>query len=133
MSGRDNNNNERGNFMTRALKGAILGAVASVFLIVLASVAMLYGIIDDSIINILTPFIKAICASISALIAIKGYKNHTMALSIISSIMFIIISYLLYSALSGEFMFGTNQFIDIGIGAFAGIITALVSTMVSKR
>ena len=112
----------------------IIRALIAALIITLAAVlvaALKFFNVPTSAITIINAAIKGVSVFVSALIFLR-LPNSGYLRGIILGVLYIVLSYVVFSLFNGEFKFGINILNDFAFGAVAGLIGGIVAVNIRK-
>ena len=115
------------------LKGALIASALSIALIVLFAVLLKQEWANTSSIPLVNSVIKVLSAALAAFIAVRKCKTRCWLVGLLSGLSYTLLAFMVFSLLSDSFTFSTALLSDLGIGALAGMLTAMLMQMVRKR
>lgn len=108
------------------LKGVLFSLIFSVVLILILAVVAKYTDISDKAISAVNQVIKVIALFLGILIGMKGQKGGLIVGAIVG-LLYTLLSFAIFSAISGELTFDKvtvfDFLISIAVGAISGILT----------
>ena len=108
------------------LKGVLFGLIISVILVLILAVIAKYTDINDKTITAVNQVIKVVALFVGILLGLKGQKGGLIVGAIVG-LLFTLLSFAIFSLISGELNFGKitvyDFLIGIGVGAVSGILT----------
>jgi len=107
-------------------KGALLGAIVSVLCILLYALILKQGWLNESGMAAINVGIKAISAAIAALVATWRCPNKRWLFGGIAGGVYILLSFAVFSILSGQVLFSAALLSDIGMGVLIGMFAAMI-------
>lgn len=108
------------------LKALIIAVILSLVLVLIAALIIKLFNLSNGAIPILNQIIKGLSILTGCLIAIKSKTNNWLR-GIIIGILYIALSYVIFSLLDGEFAFGLGILNDIAIGSITGLISGILA------
>lgn len=104
----------------------LFSLIASIVLILILSIVAKYTDIDEKTISAINQVIKVVALLLGIFIGFKGQKGGFMVGAIVG-LLHTLITFAVFSLISGELDFGDVTFYDfligIGVGAVSGILT----------
>ena len=108
------------------LKGVLFSLIISVILVLILAVIAKYTDINDKTITAVNQVIKVVALFVGILLGLKGQKGGLIVGAIVG-LLFTLLSFAIFSLISGELNFGKitvyDFFIGLGVGAVSGILT----------
>jgi len=115
------------------VKGVITAIFATlVGVLVFAFIIKQTGL-SSNLIRPINQAIKGISIFIGCLIGIKGRKEKSLLKGVLIGFIYAIVSFLLFSALNGNFNFNKSFFIDIVFLTLMGTISGVICSLVLKK
>lgn len=111
------------------LRGVFLGAAVSLALILVFALALHKGWLRVESTALVTPVIKVVCAGLAGLTASRA-PNRRLLMGAAAGLAYILLAFMLFSVLSSTFTFSWALLTDMGIGAAAGAMAALVRALI---
>lgn len=123
-------NNTR--FLT-ILKGALFSLILSLLaILVFAFIIKLTGL-SDGFIKPINQVIKVVSILFGCLMAFKKDNEKTLIKGAIIGAVYVVLAFLLFSALNGSFEFSPTIFIDILFGLAVGVISSIILNIFRKK
>ncbi len=113
------------NIVVSFLKGIIVAMLLSFALVLIFAVILRWLSLSDSVIVPVVMLIKAFCVVIGSLIAIKG-KTKGLAKGAVFGLIYIVVSFVLFSILAGSFSVSTTNFLDVVSAIILGGIVGIL-------
>lgn len=108
------------------LKGVLFSLIFSVVLVLLLAVIAKYTDVSEKVILIINQIIKVVAVLLGILIGFKGQKGGLL-IGAIFGLLYTLLSFAIFSLISGELDFSQISIYDfligIGTGAVSGILT----------
>ena len=117
---------KKGTSVLEVVKALIIAVILSLLLVLLAALMVKLFNIKTEAIPIINQVIKGVSILVGCLIAIKGKTNNWLK-GIIIGILYIALSFVIFSLLDGEFSFGLNILNDIALGSVTGLISGILA------
>ncbi len=108
------------------IKALIIAVILSLVLILAAALVIKLFNLKNGAIPIINQVIKGISILIACLIAIKS-KPNTWLKGIIIGILYIALSYVIFSLLDGTFSFGLHILNDVALGSITGMLSGILA------
>ena len=122
---------EKKHYVLEMVKALILSIIVTLVLILLAAFAIkIFNIPTDSII-IINQVIKGVSIFVSAMICFK-LPSCGFIRGIILGILYILLSFVVFSLFNNEFAFGINLLNDVALGAVTGLISGIIAVNLRK-
>ena len=123
---------KKSNVVFEILKALIIAVILSLVLVLIAALIIKLFNISDGIIPIINQVIKGISILLGCLIAVKNKSNNWLK-GIIIGILYIALSYVVFSLLDGEFKFGLNILNDVALGSITGMLSGILAGFKKQR
>lgn len=123
--------NENKSFTT-ILKGAIYALIISLLSILLFAFIIKLTSLSDNLIKPINQIIKVVSIMFGCFFAFRKNHEKTLLNGLFIGILYIILAFLLFSALNGSFNFSKTIFVDILFGGIVGIISAVEYNLFHK-
>ena len=121
------------NFLLQLIKSAVLGVVVSVILVLIFAFVLKFVELGDTVISIANQLIKIISIFIATISLIKKSPYKILFKSCLLGAVYMLLTFILFSALRGEYHFTASTILDISIGAITGIIIAIILNVFKKE
>lgn len=119
------------NYVFEIIKAVIIAVIISLIGILIAALAIKYFSISTDYITIINSVIKIVSIFLACVISLRLPKDGWVR-GIIVGIIFIIVAFFLYSALSGIFEIGISLLYDVAIGSVTGLISGIFVSVMRK-
>lgn len=116
-------------YFLEAIKALIIAVIITLVLILVEAVVIKFCNIPTNIIPILNQIIKGISILVGILIAMKLPHNGWVR-GIIIGVLYIAISFVVFSLMQHKFNIGINILNDVAIGAVTGMISGIIAANV---
>lgn len=120
-------------FIFCLIKSALLGVVVSVILVLVLAFVLKFVELSDSVITIFDEIIKIISMFIAVINMVKKSPYKILFKSALLGAVYILLTFILFSALRGSYIFSLGLLIDVVLGAVVGIIIAIILNVFSKE
>ena len=117
---------KKGAAVLEVVKALIIAVILSLLLVLLAALAVKLFNIKTEVIPIINQVIKGVSILVGCLIAIKGKTNNWIK-GIVIGILYIALSFVIFSLLDGEFKFGLSILNDVALGSVTGLISGILA------
>lgn len=115
------------------LKGALFSLILSLLaILVFAFIIKLTGL-SDGFIKPFNQVIKVVSILFGCLMAFKKDNEKTLIKGAIIGAVYVVLAFLLFSALNGSFEFSPTIFIDILFGLAVGVISSIILNIFRKK
>lgn len=122
---------EKKSYVFEMLKALIVALIITLVLVLAAALIIkLFNLPTESI-SIVNQVIKGVSIFVSALLCLR-LKNCGFIRGIILGILYIALSYVVFSLFNGEFLFGINLLNDVALGAVTGLISGIIAVNLRK-
>ena len=106
------------------VKGSVIALIISLALVILFAFCFKWFSLPDSIIFPVTFVIKGLSVIFGTLIAVRGSRG--LIKGFMFGVIFYLLSYLVFSVLSGSFSFGLTGLLDLAFSAILGGIIGII-------
>jgi len=110
----------------QVLKGAVIGVIISLILVLLFALIIKLTDISDNAITPVNQIIKIISIFIGVYFALKNSYYSGMFKGIMVGLIYTLLSFLVFSALDGTFMLDTSFVNDLLFGGITGAIAGII-------
>lgn len=124
---------DNASFVLSLLKSAILGVITSIVLVLILAFVLKFIEISDGLITIIDEIIKIISIFIASINLVKRSPYKILFKSALLGAIYTLLTYIVFSALKGSYIFGLGLIIDIVLGAVVGIIIAVILNIFTKE
>lgn len=124
----DNRTPESG--IRSVLKAALIACAASVLLVVAFAFVLQKQWLGVDSVNYINTGIKFVCAAAAALIAARSVKSRTLLWSSAAGGAYMLITFLVFSLLSGSFRPGLSTLTDIAMCMLGGAVVGMIRNLV---
>ncbi len=111
------------------LKASFLGAAVSFALLLLFALSLQKNWLQLSALGVMTVTIKVVSAAAASMLAVGLYKRRAWFVGGLAGLCYAGLAFLLFSIMSKNFSLSLGILSDLGIGALAGVFTALLIRM----
>lgn len=122
----------KGNSLLETIIAVVVALIISLLLVVVAAFAIKLFNIGDGAICIINQVIKGLSILLACLICLKSPSNGWLRGAIVGMI-YIITAFVVFSLLSGEFIFDLSLANDAVLGMVSGLISGIISVNIRKR
>ena len=119
------------NYVFEIIRALIAALIITLAAVLVAALAIKFFNVPTSAITIINAAIKGVSVFVSALIFLR-LPNSGYLRGIILGVLYIALSYVVFSLFNGEFKFGINILNDFAFGAVAGLIGGIVAGNIRK-
>lgn len=123
---------KKGNYFLETIIAVFVALIISLILVVVAAFAIKLFNIPDNAIMIINQIIKGLSILISGLICLKLPSNGWLR-GFIVGLVYILLAFVVFSLLSGEFTFGLSLLNDAALGGVSGLISGIIAVNIRKR
>ncbi|MCK9574853.1 MAG: TIGR04086 family membrane protein [Clostridia bacterium] len=110
----------------QVLKGAVIGVIISLILVLLFALIIKLTDISDSVITPINQIIKILSIFIGVYFALKNSYYSGMFKGILVGLFYTVLSFLVFSALDGTFVLDTSFVNDLLFGGITGAISGII-------
>ena len=126
----DGKNEKRGSMWARAVRSALAAAALSVALVAGAAFVLMKQWLPIESAGALNTVIKIVCAAIAALLTVCGGAPRAWLWGAVGGLLYMLLTVVVFSLISGEFSPGTGVFADIIMCLLAGAVTGIVRNII---
>lgn len=119
--------------MIKSISKGVLCAVAVTLLFILgfALLVQLAGF-SNQIISPVMQVVKVICIFVAVAIAIKPVKSKGWLYGALVGLLYMVVTFLIFSLLDGKFKLGINALSDLLFQTFVGLVSGMILRMRNK-
>ncbi len=107
------------------VKGLLLALACSLFFTVIFACVLRYGGLSSKVVYPVNQGIKVVSIALGALVFIRGEKGWLKGLGV--GLLFTALSYLVFSAIGGDFSLSWLIFVEVALGAFSGALCGVIA------
>lgn len=111
------------------VRAVVLSLLASLLLVLLLAVVAKYAPMSDTLATILNQAVKVLAVALGCLMGFRG-KRYGLVLGLITGLLFTVLSFALFSLISGKLDFGQITVFDFLLGAAVGIAAGVLAVNV---
>lgn len=126
MRGTKSSNEIGCSIIPQLIKAGLIASVLSIALIVLFAVALQQSWLGDGSIAVVTSVIKVLGAALASFVITRKCKHRAWVYGALAGIVYALMAFAIFSALSGTFSITLALLCDMAIGALAGMLTAMI-------
>lgn len=119
-------------FILSLLKSAFVGVLVSVILVLIFAFVLKFIDLNDKVISIIDEIIKVVSIFVATLYLIKRSPYRILFKSALVGAVYILLTFVVFSALRGSYSFGLSTIFDILLGALTGAIIAIILNIFKK-
>ncbi len=112
------------------VKGLLLALACSLFFTVIFACVLRYGILSSKVIYPVNQAIKTQSIAVGVLSFTRGEKGWLKGLG--TGILFTALSYLVFSAIGGDFSLSWLIFAELALGAFTGAVCGVIAVNIRR-
>lgn len=132
MKRQSDNSSPKGNMWLAALRGALAACALSVALVALYALVLQKQLLGVNSVGAANIIIKLLCAAAAALIALVGCKRRAMLWGMISGAFYIVLTFAVFSLISGSFSPDAGTLADVLMCMLCGAVTGIVKNLAGK-
>lgn len=121
-----------GKYVLETVIAVFVALIISLILVVVAAFAIKLFSIPDNAIMIINQVIKGLSILVAGLICLK-LPNNGWLRGFIVGLVYILLAFVVFSLLSGEFTFGLSLLNDAVLGGVSGLISGIIAVNIRKR
>ena len=125
----DEKRNGREGLPGAVLRGALIGTAAGVALVALSAFILMKQWLGAESIPYLNAGVKVIAAGIAALCAVRRSESGNILKGAAASGLYMLLSFIVFSLISGEFGFNTGLLFDMAMCLLTGAIVGIVKNL----
>ena len=119
-------------YVFEIVKANIIALIAALIGVLISALIVKLCTVTDSAIPIINQVIKSLAIFIGCIFSLKKPNNGWLR-GLICGFIFAWLSYLVFSALDGEFAVGLSMLNDCVLGAVSGMISGIISVNIRRR
>lgn len=123
---------KKGNYFLETIIAIFVALIISLILVVIAAFAIKLFNISDSAIVIINQVIKGLSILIAGVICLKLPHSGWLR-GFILGLLYILLAFVVFSLLSGEFVFDLTLLNDAVLGGVSGLISGIIAVNIRKR
>ena len=112
------------------VKGALFSMAFSLLLAIVFAVILRMGAISDGVIYPINQVIKVVAVALGVLLFVRGEKGWIKGGVI--GLVFTALSYLLFSAIGGDFSLSWMIIIELAVGFFSGALSGIIAVNLKR-
>ena len=117
-------------FIIQVLKGLVFSLIICIALILIFAIFVKYCSINVATIQGINQAIKIVSVIMGVLLSVRQSKGFLKGGA--TGLLFVVISYLIFSLLEGKFGVGWSELIDLASGIISGSISGILSVNLIK-
>lgn len=114
------------------IRSLFLGLLLTLLLVAILTFVLYKGILSIEAVPIANTLIKIIGAFFSAMLVHIATNSKKLLLSGITGMLFSLLSFVIFSIISGSFSFTVRVLTDMGLGLLSGILTSFMLELFKK-
>lgn len=118
-------------YIIEVIKALIIGIILSLVLILVAAFIIKICNIPTGAIPIINQVIKGLSILVGCLLALKLPHNGWVR-GIVVGLLYIVVSFIIFSLLDGKFEWGLNILNDIALGSITGMLSGIIAANIHK-
>lgn len=122
---------KKGNIIFEIVKASIIALLITLVLVLVAALIMTFVEMGDLAKDIINQVIRGGSILAAAILSFKEKKLGWLK-GLISGLVFVILSFVVYSLIGGSFVFGLPLVVDLGTGIVMGIISGIIAVNIKK-
>lgn len=119
-------------FVINLLKSAFVGVLVSVILVLVFAFVLKFVDLKDAVISVIDEIIKIVSIFVAVIYLIKRSPYKILYKSALVGAVYIILTFIVFSALRGHYSFGVSTIVDILLGTLTGAIIAIILNVFKK-
>ncbi|MCH5164546.1 MAG: TIGR04086 family membrane protein [Clostridiales bacterium] len=125
-------NEKKGNYFLETIIAVFVALIISLLLVVIAAFAIKLFNISDSAIVIINQVIKGLSILLAGIFCLK-LPNNGWLRGFILGLIYVLLAFVVFSLLSGEFTFDLTLLNDAVLGGVSGLISGIVAVNIRKK
>lgn len=117
----------------KSIKGAIFGLIITVVCVLVFAVIVKQAGLGDEAISAVNQAIKVVSIFIAAFIASRNLPEGHLMAGMMSGAMYVVLGYLTFSLIEGQFGDILLMFADLAMGVVIGMLTAMIFGKLRKQ
>lgn len=122
---------KKNSYLLETVKALVISLIITLVAVLLAALIIKLCNVPTSAIPIINQVIKGVSILTAALISFKLPKNGWLR-GMIFGILYIALTFVVFSLLDGEFKFGISLLTDVALGAVSGLISGIIAVNLKK-
>ena len=123
---------KKGTAIFETVKALIIAVILSLVSVLLAALVIKLFNLGNGAIPIINQVIKGVSILLGCLIAIKS-KHNSWLKGIVIGILYIALSFVIFSLLDGEFSFGLGILNDVALVSITGMVSGILAGLKKQR
>ena len=123
---------KKGTAIFETVKALIIAVILSLVSVLLAALVIKLFNLGNGAIPIINQVIKGVSILLGCLSAIKS-KHNSWLKGIVIGILYIALSFVIFSLLDGEFSFGLGILNDVALGSITGLVSGILAGLKKQR
>ena len=119
-------------FVINLLKSAFVGVLVYVILVLVFAFVLKFVDLKDAVISVIDEIIKIVSIFVAVIYLIKRSPYKILYKSALVGAVYIILTFIVFSALRGHYSFGVSTIVDILLGTLTGAIIAIILNVFKK-
>ena len=119
-------------YVFEIVKANIIALIIALFAILLSALAVKLFNVSDGAIPIINQVIKSLSIFIGCIVSLKKPHNGWLR-GIICGFTFVMLSFLVFSALENNFVFGLSLLNDCALGMVSGMLSGIIAVNIRNR
>ena len=125
-------NEKKSNYFLETIIAVFIALIISLILVVIAAFAIKLFSINDSAIVIINQVIKGLSIFLAGIFCLK-LPNNGWLRGFILGLIYVLLAFVVFSLLSGEFVFDLTLLNDAVLGGVSGLISGIVAVNIRKK
>ncbi len=118
--------------LTDVVKSVLIAVITCLVLVLAFAMIMKFAELPDSVILPVNIMIKCISVVTGVLFGIKA-AEHGALKGFLTGLLFVIVTYLLFSIINGDFSLSLMSLVDIAIMIVQGVVTGVIVVNIKSR
>lgn len=119
-------------YVFEIVKANIIALIVALVGVLISALIVKFFTISDSAIPIINQVIKSVAVFVGCIVSLKKPNNGWLR-GLICGFIFACMSYVVFSALDGKFVFGLSLLNDCVLGAVSGMLSGIISVNIRRK
>lgn len=131
MASKNSENDNKGSMLFKSLRSALAACAVSVALVALYALVLQQQWLDAGTVGTANTVIKLLSSAFAALLASRG-AGRAWLWGAASAGMYMLLTFMVFSMLSGDFSLGLNVLSDLGMCMLCGAVTGMLKNLIKR-
>lgn len=128
----ENIKEQKSSFILSVLKGVLVALSSCLILILIFAFILRFVTISDALIKPINQIIKCVSVLVGTFTALKHRKEQGLITGLFVGILFVLLSFVVFSLLDGNFEFSRTLINDFFFGGVIGAISGIIAVSFKK-